>query len=143
MTAAQGETATFTCCASGYVAWAINGVQIESSEQAEVLDQAGITVPYPPTSSQSSVVISVFESLNETTVQCLVLDPDDLTSVAAYSDTVTLIVSGNVVWLTVLIHSEPAHKKIYVTNFEHILLVAKVTKLFLPGVPHSYAPPLT
>ena len=90
---AIGETATFTCEAFGNVAWSINGELIDTKEEADVLAEAGIYTPLP-TPSKSTVTIKVYESLNETKVGCLVMDPDNPDDVLSMSDTAKLLVKS-------------------------------------------------
>ena len=85
--AGEGE-ATFTCRAVGNVVWSINDVNIVDQNQLGPLAEAGINVP-PSTPSESTVRIAAFESLNGTTVQCLVFHNMSLLS---STDTVQLLV---------------------------------------------------
>lgn len=105
----EGETAEFNCEAVGNVAWSINDVQVKTKEKQELLKMAGIDVPLS-TPSKSTVTIQGYASLNETTVQCLAVNPDDQDDVLSSSETVTLIVKGIVhILYCVLYHCNSIH----------------------------------
>ena len=64
-----------------------------NQSQVEVLAGAAIHVPLS-TPSQSTVWIGAFESVNETTLQHLVVDPDNMDTILSSSDIVQLLVFG-------------------------------------------------
>ena len=96
----EGGEATFTCRAVGNVVWSINGIQIVNQINAQSLALTGVIVPLS-TPSQSTVNISAFDYLNGTTLQCLVVDPDNMTAILSSSDTVQLLVLGKSRFCTV------------------------------------------
>ena len=90
-----GARATFSCAATGDVniMWKINGQIINTEGQVELLGLAGINVPLS-TPSEATVTISPFESLDGTTVQCVVVNPEDSDDIIAESETAELSVTS-------------------------------------------------
>ena len=88
-----GGVATFTCRAVGNVVWSINSMMILDLNQAQLLAETGVFVSLP-SPSESAMTVLALEPLNGTTLQCLVVDPDNTTAILNSSDTVQFLVFG-------------------------------------------------